>query len=297
MDPSITSHSQLNQKTIDFIKSLRAALPFYDKGKVEESLGMSRSEFRKVLNGEGEFNVIEITNLSRDFNFSLKALEEGKIDIDSVIKKFEGKTTGIPQRYEGKPPGSKSYFIISSLDFTEQSHGPNLKKLALEYLQIEDHLYEDPNGYVTLEVLVDLLIFLHDHGMTREEIQNLGAYSFYGILNSPESSDFAKFENTREFLIYFFEVFASEVAASHYQFKLLKNTDEGLIIQVTDAPETLLFKKGEPMGSQFCCYHMLGGFGEVLKHRGIHHYEDSHPHCRHRGDEFCIFEFNFPKIS
>lgn len=283
-------NTDLKQKTYEFIKTLRNKLPSLDKTKVEKSMGMTEAELSKVLEGEAEFSVIQLTKLSRDFNFSLKALGEGKIDTDSIIRKYQGKRSGMPQRYDGKIPRVKNYFIISTLNYTEETHGPSLKKLALDYLQIEDHLYKDPEDYVNLEVLVDLLIFLHDHGMSEEEIRELGAQSFKGIFKLPI---FPNFKNAQDFFKFFYEEFATKEAASHYQFKPIKNTESELVIQVTDSSETLDYMDGKPLGSPYCCLHMEGGFAEALRFKGIHQFEESHPQCRHRGDENCIFEFKF----
>lgn len=285
-----TQNTELKQKTNEFIKTLRNKLPSLNKTKVEKSMGMTKDELNKVLSGEVEFSVIQLTKLSRDFNFSLKALEEGKIDIDSIIRKYQGKRSGIPLRYEGKIPRVKNYFLISTLNYTEQAHGLGLKKLALDYLQIEDHLYQDPEDYVNLEVLVDLLIFLHEHGMSEEEIKELGAQSFNGIFKLPV---FPNFENPQDFFKFFYEEFATKEAASHYQFKPIVNTESELVIQVTDSSETLDYMNGKPLGSPYCCLHMEGGFAEALRFKGIHHFEESHPQCRHRGDQYCIFEFKF----
>ncbi len=285
-----TQNTELKQKTKEFIETLRDKLPSLDKTKVEKSMGMTKAELNKLLKGEVEFSVIQLTKLSRNFNFSLKALAEGKIDIDSIIRKYQGKSSGMPQRYDGKIPRVKNYFLISTLNYTEQTYGPSLKKLALEYLQIEDHLYQDPEDYVNLEVLVDLLIFLHDHGMSEEGIRELGAQSFAGIFKLPV---FSNYENPQDFFKYFYEEFATKEAASHYQFKPIENTESELVIQVSDSSETLDYMDGKPLGSPYCCLHMEGGFAEALRFKGIHHFEESHPQCRHRGDEYCIFKFKF----
>lgn len=281
----------LNLKALTFINNLKSKLDPTQQNELEETLGWTEDEFSQFLEGNKELNAIQLSKLSRLYNFSLKAFSEDRVDVDSIDKQIKGEEFHLPERYTKGPLTMSNMIINGALNRVGDFFGEDLKECAMNDLQIGTYTLDNPDKYVSVQAVADFYNFLGSHGLDQTDIEYLGSCCCRDILKSPQMDEFNKIPDDREFLRVFFDFVANQVA-SHFLFNIVENSENRFILETTENPEVAKHFAPERLGSAMTCVNMLGGFKYSLVHQGIKPVA-SHPKCIHRGDDVCRFQFEF----
>jgi hypothetical protein len=284
---------EFNQKTIWFVQKLRSSLDPKNKSKVEDALSFTKADYEKFLVGKKDLNIHQLGSLAEHFNFSIKAFNENRVDFRAIKEHHRGNLYVLPHRYNIGPSTTSNFLVIKTLELIEKLYGEGLKQQALNYLQITNYLYDNPDGTVSILALMDLLKYLSSYGLSNQEIRNLGSFIFQGLFQSPISAHFKNYINPKELFPYFFEEFIELHLCAHHNFTVEKFTSKMFSVNCKAMPklgETLNYIKVEgPLN----CYHMMGAFKVLFEYKNYNNVVVKHPRCIHQGDDICTFEFHF----
>jgi hypothetical protein len=151
----------------------------FDNHDMAETLAVSTREFEALRAHKKSISTHSLLELSRKLNVHVAKIYTGDIDLEILQKRLRGDLESIPTKYL-QDAYSKTRTSINILDFLDDHFGRHYKQGAIEYFQMSDAIFGNPNREISLLFLSELCEYLAKYrGMTDEMFYQMGQFSYF----------------------------------------------------------------------------------------------------------------------
>jgi predicted hydrocarbon binding protein len=263
--------------------------------EVSDILHIARNQFNLFQKGLVEIPTLGFLNLSKHFGFSIDAFFDNNVDFEVIRQHHLKNYRYLPQKYT-KGAFSKKQLIITVLDYVESHFGWTLKEAALDYFQIKNFHTFNPSDSINVYLFEDLLNFLVDKGLTRQDIIAIGHHSIVTTQGTELSHKLSSCRTIKElFQLYFEEII--DLIERNNKYRMIKMTNNFCEVLVEEIDDNLDIFKVKHIGGQKRCDYRAGALSAATNYIGLKSCVVEEVTCAHKGDDNCIYHISFEQLN
>ena len=280
---------EADEKVHDFALRLKYSLAISDRF-LADVMGLSNKEYSGFIHDKKAVNLTQVHRLCEYFNFSLKALLDGQVDIDCLKRQYFRNRSAIPEKYT-RHAFSKKRLIKTVSDYVNQNYHWSITEEVLSYFQVQSISYSDPDAPINVYLFEDILRCLKSMGFTDTHIRNIGRQSIKTSQGTPFERQLSQFFSPKEmFECYFNEMVFFIEKNNHYRISYLDHTR--CEVESHEISDLLDAFKVKHVGGVNRCIYRAGALGAVTQYIGFPESTVSEIQCAHLGADLCKFESN-----
>lgn len=269
--------------------------------EIQEALGLSVNDFcdllgttpkryDKIKNGVASHQALRLENFCDHLGITCENLIDGRVDLSALSKQFRSKNPPLPHIYLDDPIRlSKARSFLGIVSFVQEFYGKDFSRSILRRMQIASTIHIDPNEFVSLNLILDLLKELKREGFSDPELQGTGNMTF--TINSPTELGHALsgakstkdlYRSVHEELLRYFDHI--------FDYKILNLKNDSCLTEIKPKAEFIHLMKSPVIGSREYCVFKQGVFSSLLAHREGR-FAKTHEHeCMYLGSNRCVYE-------
>lgn len=211
------------------IETIRIALDL-SYADLAESLQLTESELLKLRADKREPTVKSVMAFCDALNIGFSTFMTGDIDIVALVKQFQGEPRYIPEKYTVKA-NSKKRTVINLLNFIEENFGWERKVRMLRYFQMNEAMFEDPDGDINLRLAVDLSDYLRKIVTTDSVFLEMGKNAVATYKNTEIGRALEKARRPIELFEMMFDGLSEKFVEKNFSWSIVKKGSSGIVIE------------------------------------------------------------------
>lgn len=288
LEPTATIHNfyrDLNRNLIQIQEVLEIAPEVFC-----ELLGTDTVRYEKIKKGIASHDSLKLDDFCDHIGISVENLLGGKIDFVALNKQYHRRDSTLPTAYTEDGLGlSKARSFLGMIRFARAFYGHKFEKQILRRMQIPSTIAIDPNEFVSLNLLLDVLKELRAEGFTDEDFRGTGLMTFSINRKTPLGSFLAKTNSIsdlyrsvhEELLCYFDQIF---------DYKIQKLGQNVCRSQISMKQQFQDHFKTNTLGSREYCLFKQGVYAGMLGHKTYTFARIHEQSCMYKGDATCVYD-------
>lgn len=278
-------------KILDTLQRLQTALSFNEE-KFSSLLNLRLDEYRQLHSTHTPPSLQAIERLADQIDLCPEAILSGNINYAILSSRFSGCPTILPEKYTFASY-SKRRTSIHLLDSIETRFGWKMRSDILKELQVNEAIFLDPDGFISIQFLVDLCSAIQSRLPQKDILFEMGKTSVNSNYHSKLGEIYLRLAGPKQI----YENTFPELAKLYYDlnthYKILKLSDTHCTLKTTPNPLLLELLKSKTIGSLGTCEQKRGVIACYPAYQHLPHAKVIETQCMHRGDLHCIFDIDF----
>lgn len=217
------------------IETVRIALDL-SIADLAELLHMSESELLKLRADKREPTVSSVMAFCDALNIGFSTFMTGDIDTVALVKQFQGEIRFMPEKYTVKA-NSKKRTVINLLNFIEENFGWERKTRMLRYFQMNEAMFEDPDGDINLRLAVDLSDYLKKIVTSDSVFLDMGKNAVATYKNTEIGKTLENARRPMELFEMMFDGLSEKFVEKNFSWSIVKKGSTGLVIEGLPNPD------------------------------------------------------------
>ena len=282
--------AELNRNLITRLERIRQGLGI-DLALWSELLGISPQSYKEAVATGRPVPLCALEAVTHYLGLSLEILIRGEIDYPALFARFNGHLGTLPERYS-TGAFSRKRTSINVLAYVEQMYGWTESQHILRLLQVNEAAFGNPEEWINVNFLADLLALLKKRGATRESLRAMGSFSAVTNRRTRLGEVMGQAHGVHDL----YETMIDRAAGLYdvnCNYWIESMEADGCVIAAVPNPDVQDAIGSKVIGNREVCEAKEGVFASAPCYIGHAHSAVSEEKCVHRGDPHCAFHVQF----
>lgn len=248
-------------------------------------------DYHEMKSGQIPVSEKILERVAQYFDLTSEQIITGRVDFTGLALRFDQNPQPLPERYL-KAAYGKRRTSITSIDYLERALGWRLKLDALTELGVSMSALCDPFAPVSMQMISDLVSYLHRRQFCSSDFFAMGAYSYEANKDSLVGLLFSRSRSIQEVYELFFGD-AMKIFEQNCSYKITHLTSDHLTLEVLTNPDVGAEAGVRHLGNRHLCDLKRGMISATTRYVGLTNAMVRETSCVHRGDTTCRFEVDF----
>lgn len=259
-------------------------------------LGVHWYEYQLFKMGQAPLTERTLSELADHFRINATDVQNGTVNFIDFAIRSESKCTELPERYQRAAFGRRRS-SITSVQFVEDTFGWRLRQDVINKFEIPESQLLDPFQPISVLFITDLCGYLHQRGVDRNYLMQMGAYNYEMTSGSLIGQFYSQMRSPMEIYETFFSDSMIKMFEANCSYRIIRLNAQGGAFEVWSNHDVTAELGVRQIGSTHLCAFKAGHAASLTRYLGLSMAEIKETACVHHGDNCCRFEFSFPRFS
>ena len=284
--------SSLDAMVADNILRLKSTLTLSD-AIIADVMKITSTELDDLISVKRKLRIDEVGRLADHFQFSIRALLDGKIDYECIRQHYLNNIDYLPEKYTFQSK-SKKRLLKTVAGYLDKHFHWSIKEELLDYFQVKGIANANPDAPMSVYLFEDSLAYLKKRGLADANIYNIGRMSIETSKDTVFHKILSAFSTPEQMFACYFEEMISFIEENN-TYQITKLNPLFCEVESREIQELIETHKVDHIAGINRCVYRAGALAAVSQYIGYPESIVTETKCAHRGDEVCRFVIQFRK--
>lgn len=293
----LQTHSSINYDPLIrvFIKRTRDALGLEEE-EISDQMQVSHPLYKKIMSGQSSVSIHSLKNLADNYNLSLEAIKQDKVDYETLLEHKKGNLDFIAKKYT-IGAYSKRRTVTNFLDYIKNFIGYELFEEVERYFQLNHEIYSNQDGYINIHFFEDIYTYVKErHHFTEKMFYDIGRYNIVTNKNTVFAKSLRELDSPSQ-LFEHFMLNLINLIENNSTYEVISLSESMCVVESTASEKVKDELKVKRIGSRETCIYRAGALAVVPSYISFPEAIVRETKCVHRGDAVCRFEIDYGYAS